>query len=68
MRKMLKLRNVLDKIPYSKAKLYELIAKGKFPEQLHLGGSGSFWLEEEVEEWLEGHIAAERAVRVKKAA
>jgi prophage regulatory protein len=60
MRKLIKIEDVLAYIPYSRTKLYESIATGKFPKQLHLGGSGSFWIEQEVEEWLEAHIAAER--------
>jgi predicted DNA-binding transcriptional regulator AlpA len=38
-----------------------MIAQSKFPSQIHLDGSASFWVEAEVEEWIREHIAAERA-------
>ena len=59
MRKLMKIEDVLERIPYSRSKLYELIAGGKFPKPVHLGGKGSFWIEQEVEEWLDSKIYAE---------
>jgi prophage regulatory protein len=58
MRKLLKIRNVLERIPVSRAHIYNLIAEGKFPRQIKLGGTGAFWVEAEVEAWIQAHIDA----------
>jgi prophage regulatory protein len=58
---LIRLKDVLARIPVSRSQLYAMVAEGKFPSQIHLGGSASFWVEAEVEEWIREHIAAERA-------
>jgi prophage regulatory protein len=58
MRKLLKIRDVLERIPVSRAHIYNLIAEGKLPRQVHLGGTGAFWVESEVEAWIQAHIDA----------
>jgi prophage regulatory protein len=62
MRKLLKIRDVLERIPVSRAHIYNMIAEGKFPRQVHLGGTGAFWVEAEVESWIQGHIDAADAL------
>ena len=56
MRRLLKIKDVLERIPISRAHLYNLIRAGKFPRQVHLGGIGAFWVESEVEAWIQGNI------------
>jgi len=56
--KLLKLKDVLERIPVSRTHIYNLIAAGKFPHQVKLGGFGAFWVEAEVEAWIQGHIDA----------
>jgi prophage regulatory protein len=58
--KLLKLKDVLSRVPYSRSQLYEMIKQDRFPQQVHLGGRGSFWIEDEIEQWLRERIAAER--------
>ena len=66
MRKLLKIRDVLERIPYSRAHIYNMIAEGRFPRQVHLGGTGAFWVESEVEAWIQGHIdAADERIAVR---
>lgn len=57
-RRLLKIKDVLERIPVSRAHIYNLIREGKFPRQIHLGGTGAFWVEEEVEAWIQAHIDA----------
>ena len=38
-----------------------MVAAGRFPKPIHLGGSGSFWVLDEVEAWLDAQIETERA-------
>ncbi len=65
--KLLKIRDVLERIPVSRAHIYNLIAEGKFPRQIKLGGTGAFWVESEVEAWIQGHIdAADARIGVRK--
>ncbi len=58
--RLLKIRDVLARVPYKKSHLYAKIKEGSFPRQVHLGGRGAFWIEDEVEQWLQREIAAER--------
>src|SRR5215469_13324185 len=43
MTKFIKLKEVLAHVPFSRSQLYAMIAEGKFPKQIHLGGSAAFW-------------------------
>ena len=58
MRKLLKIRDVLERIPVSRAHIYNMITEGKFPRQVKLGGTGAFWVESEIEDWIQAHIDA----------
>jgi prophage regulatory protein len=55
-KKLIKLKDILARIPVSRAHIYNLIAAGKFPSPTHLGGRGSFWLEEQIDEWIQGQV------------
>lgn len=61
MKRLLKIKDVLAHVPVSRSQLYAMIATGKFPRPIHLGGSGSFWVEDELTAWLDSQIDAERA-------
>lgn len=60
MKTLLKIKDVLTHVPVSRSQLYALVAAGKFPKPIHLGGSGSFWVEEELTAWIDSQIDAER--------
>jgi prophage regulatory protein len=59
-KKLIRIADILDRIPYSRMQIYDFIAAGKFPRPVHLGGRAAFWIEDEISEWLQGHIDAER--------
>jgi prophage regulatory protein len=61
-RKFIKIKDILAHVPVSRAQLYIMIAEGKFPKQVKLGGYGAFWVEEEVEAWIQAHIDADRGM------
>lgn len=42
----------------SRSQLHAMISEGKFPRQIKLGGSGAFWIEEEIEAWIEAHMVS----------
>jgi predicted DNA-binding transcriptional regulator AlpA len=57
-KKLIKLKEILAKVPVSRAHIYNMIGAGKFPRQVKLGGFGAFWVEEEIDTWIQGHIDA----------
>ncbi|MGA2633099.1 MAG: AlpA family phage regulatory protein [Terracidiphilus sp.] len=58
---MLKIEGVLERIPVSRSQLYDVISAGKFSKQIHPGGGeGAFWVESEIDEWIQSQIDAER--------
>ena len=59
-KKLIKIADILEHIPYSRTQIYDFIAAGKFPKPIHLGGRAAFWIEAEVCAWLEAHINSER--------
>lgn len=60
MRKLIRRRSVMERVPFSKASLYRLIKLGQFPKPYPLDEKGRSvaWLEEEVDAWIEQKIAA----------
>jgi prophage regulatory protein len=61
--RLLRIRAVLDRVPYTKQQLYRLMRDGKFPRQVPLGGGGAVgWLESEVEDYIKRQVRA-RATR-----
>jgi len=60
MKKLLKIKDVLMHVPVSRSQLYAMVAAGKFPRPIHLGGSGAFWIEDELVAWMDSQIDAER--------
>jgi prophage regulatory protein len=59
--RLLRIREVLERYPVSHSQLYNLIAEGRFPKPVHPGGGhGAFWIESEINEWIQEEIDAER--------
>lgn len=51
-RNILKLPDVMKKTGLSKAGLYALIQKGKFPRPVKLGTRASGWIDDEIDDWI----------------
>ena len=49
--RLLRLKDVQEVIPFSRAKIYELIRKRKFPKPLKVGGS-SLWKSSEIQKYI----------------
>ena len=49
---LMKLSDVVRETRLSRASVYRLIAKGKFPKQIHLSERATAWLRSEVMEWI----------------
>ncbi|WP_314102703.1 AlpA family phage regulatory protein [uncultured Stenotrophomonas sp.] len=56
-RRLLRLKQVLDRTGLPKSALYSRISAGTFPRQIPLGASVR-WLESEVEEWIQLQVDA----------
>lgn len=57
---LLRLRDVLSRVPFKAAKLYRMAASGEFPKQFHIGG-GAFWSRKEVDDWIAARLAERRS-------
>lgn len=49
---LMKLSDVVRETRLSRASVYRLIAKGKFPKQIHLSERATAWLRSEVMDWI----------------
>ncbi|WP_271077903.1 helix-turn-helix transcriptional regulator [Aurantiacibacter sp. MUD61] len=56
----LRLPTVLERVPYSRSTVYAMIAEGRFPKPVKLGGPEGravAWDAAEIEEWTEARLA-----------
>jgi len=53
---ILRLTEVLKRTGLSRATIYNRIAKREFPHQVSLGARAVGWLEEEIEDWIDGRV------------
>lgn len=52
-RRVIRMRQLREKIPLSESYIYLLISQGKFPKPFQIsGGRASFWYEEDIDGWL----------------
>ncbi len=56
--RILRMPDVLELVPYSRAHLYRLIEAGEFPRQIKCGRNRIGFLESEVLAWLSERVAA----------
>ncbi|MFM2589493.1 helix-turn-helix transcriptional regulator [Vibrio sp. TBV020] len=61
--KIIKLKQVLDKLWFGKTRLMRLIERGEFPRQIKLGERATGWLESEVDRWVAEHKSTRIAVQ-----
>ena len=61
-RRLLRLKQVCDKVGLGKSAIYDLIRFGDppFPAPIKIGSSTSRWVESEVDAWIDQRIAAHR--------
>lgn len=63
MRKLSRLPRVLERVPLSRAQLYQMMSDGRFPKPIKLGGEQAravAWDDAEIDQWIEARMA-ERA-------
>lgn len=57
---LLRLTEVKQRIGYSKAWIYKLIAQGKFPSPVKIGSRSIAFIESEVDDWINKRIEESR--------
>ncbi len=55
---LLRLPELLRRIPYSEAHIWRLERAGKFPKRVRVGGNRVAWVEAEVEDWIASKLKA----------
>ena len=58
--KLLRLRDVIKMTSLTKTTIYNYMAEGKFPKNIHLGPKISVWIEREIQEWINSQILLNR--------
>lgn len=56
MKKIIRLKTVIEMTGLSRSTIYDYMARGLFPRQITLGENSRGWLYSEVVEWLEARI------------
>lgn len=55
--RLLRFRQVQDRVPLGRATIYKRMAAGTFPKTVELGGGIVAWRESEIEQWIAGLAA-----------
>ena len=58
--KLLRLRDVIKMTSLSRTTIYDYMAEGKVPKNIHLGPKISVWIEREIQEWINSQILLNR--------
>lgn len=56
-KRFLRIKQVLERVPVSRNTIYRMMNKGEFPKNVEIG-SVSFWIEREVDEWMDSKVSA----------
>jgi prophage regulatory protein len=63
-KRILRLRNVIDRTGLSRSTVYQRVSEGRFPKPVSLGARAVGWVESEIEEWIGNQIEESRTLRV----
>ncbi|WP_414462712.1 helix-turn-helix transcriptional regulator [Hyphomicrobium sp. DY-1] len=50
--RILRIRGVLEKVPFGQSKIYEMVAAGEFPAPVRIGSRSVAWRESEIDAWI----------------
>jgi prophage regulatory protein len=54
--KFLRLPQVMERVPYSRASIYQKISQGEFPKPIPLGARAVAWLESDIDQWISATV------------
>ena len=60
MKKLLRIRGVLETVGISRSTLYALIAEGRFPKPIKIGQRSVAWVANEIDLWISKRITDSR--------
>ena len=55
-KRILSIKQVLERVPISRQTLYSWVAQGEFPKQIQISSNRVGWDEQEVDEFIQGLI------------
>ena len=59
--RLLRLPDVLGRVGISRSAVYDLVARGAFPQPVKLGTRCTAWVESEIDGWVRARIAEREA-------
>ena len=62
---LLRLPQIMQQTGLKKTKLYELQKRGSFPMRIQITSNSVGWIEEEVNVWIAGRVAASKPLRIR---
>tara|TARA_X000001036_G_scaffold149586_1_gene142144 strand:+ start:93 stop:293 length:201 start_codon:yes stop_codon:yes gene_type:complete len=51
--RLLRLPEVMERVPYKKTKIYDLMSKNLFPKNIQLGSNFVVWKASEIDKWID---------------
>lgn len=54
--RILRIRDVSERVGFSKSQIYKLVGRGMFPKGFKLSARATGWLETDVEGWIQSRI------------
>ena len=63
--RLLRLPQVMQQTGLRKTTLYELQKEGSFPMRIQVTSNSVGWIEEEINAWIAGRVAASKPLRIK---
>jgi prophage regulatory protein len=61
--RLIRIGEVQHRTGFSRSQIYRLVASGQFPRPIRASEATSVWIENEVQAWIEGRIAAYRVAQ-----
>jgi len=58
---LIRLSEVLKRVPYSRSTIYLKVARGEFPQPVSLGARAVAWVQADVDAWIDRRIDAGRS-------
>ena len=61
--RLISMKEVTERVPFTKVHLYRLIKRGEFPDRVKIGERRVCWRESEIEAWIASKVAATASTR-----
>ena len=62
--KILRLPDVIERVGFSRSTIYDFIAKGRFPEPIHIGIRAVGWLDSDINDWITQQVNQSRRTAI----